>query len=97
MFNHAAFLKIAADSPEQLRGCDVFRVLDECPAEHKQGMAQYIIDQRPDLVDRVARDLGEIVGCPIATVGAAIASIFNMAGLPNTLILNDPGVTVLVS
>jgi hypothetical protein len=37
----------SADSIEQLRGSDVFRVLAE--NEHVDGLAEWIIKQRPDL------------------------------------------------
>ena len=40
----------SADSIEQLRGSDVFRVLAE--NEHVTGLATWITEQRPDLKDK---------------------------------------------
>mgnify|MGYP001161868781 CR=1 FL=1 len=44
-------IKIAADSIQTLRKQDVYRVLDWYP--QLDGLAQWIKDQRPDLVDEV--------------------------------------------
>jgi len=48
-------IKIAADSIEQLRRCDVFRLLDTY-ADDRQDMAEYIRHHRPDLA-------GEVTDC----------------------------------
>lgn len=47
------FIKIAADSIQALRKQDVERVLNEAPAHYKLSLANYIKDNRKDLVDEV--------------------------------------------
>lgn len=54
------YIQIAADSVEQLRKPDVFRVLDECPTKDRRMLADYICDARKDLVDEVADCLDEL-------------------------------------
>lgn len=46
--NMKPFITIAADSIEKLRRIDVFRVLSAAGA-HREGLATYIIENRPDL------------------------------------------------
>ena len=51
-FNPENWIRIAADSVEKLRRCDVFRVLDCRYAEAVQ-VKEFIIANRPDLADEV--------------------------------------------
>lgn len=53
-------IKIAADSIENLRTSDVFRVLDECPAGQRNEAASYISEHRKDLCGEVAECLEEL-------------------------------------
>lgn len=53
-------VKIAADSVEKLRKSDVFRVLDECPAQKRKKLADYISTKRPDLKQEVEESLNDI-------------------------------------
>lgn len=48
----------SADSIKQLRGCDVYRVLDE--NGHVDGLAAWIKAKRPDLVSQVDMALVDI-------------------------------------
>jgi hypothetical protein len=58
-FNPEQAIKIAADSIEQLRRVDVFRVLDEYSNKSKE-LGDYIKSKRPDLVAEVDKILGEL-------------------------------------
>lgn len=52
---------VAADSVERLRACDVFRVLEERPrGVGLDGLAEWIVSRRPDLVDEVQGCLSEL-------------------------------------
>jgi hypothetical protein len=62
MFNVQSAVKVAADDVRSLRRCDVFRVLDWAPAEHRGAVADHIRAERPDLTDEVAEVLAELVG-----------------------------------
>jgi hypothetical protein len=56
-------LPIVADSWEQLRGCDVFRLLDSISYESRESLdnaARIIVGKRPDLLDRVEDAASEI-------------------------------------
>lgn len=59
-WNPAQAVKISADSIEQLRNQDVYRVLDSAPTEHLQGMADYITENRSDLAEEVKDALADI-------------------------------------
>ena len=53
-------ITIAADSVAQLRRCDVFRVLEWCPAEERPALAGWIVGERADLADEVAEVMAEL-------------------------------------
>lgn len=53
-------IKIAADSVQQLRRCDVFRVLEWCPTDERAALAEWIVSERADLGDEVAEVMAEI-------------------------------------
>ena len=55
-------IKIAADSVEQLRKPDVYRVLDAAPADKVAALARYIANKRPDLADEVGDVMSEEIG-----------------------------------
>ena len=46
-------LKLVADSIDRLRQCDVFRMLESLEGDNRQTMAKFIIENRPDVTDRV--------------------------------------------
>lgn len=52
--DYDAFSKIAADSIDRLRGCDVFRLLDTVPSGHIEPLGRWITKHRPDLRHQVA-------------------------------------------
>lgn len=54
------FITIAADSVGQLRRCDVFRVLEWCPAERRAELAGWLVAERPDLAGEVAECLADL-------------------------------------
>jgi hypothetical protein len=56
-FNIPALITIAADSIDELRGCDVYRVISRAPARHRQAVADYINFHRDDMVDKVEEGL----------------------------------------
>ena len=51
---------IASDSVQQLRKCDVFRVLSEAPDDTRQSLARYIAEARPDLTIEAVECLEEM-------------------------------------
>ncbi|MBF6615612.1 MAG: N-6 DNA methylase [Candidimonas sp.] len=58
----AHMVLIAADSIEQLRKPDVYRVLDQADTQQTlQAIASYIADERPDLAGEVSETLSDIV------------------------------------
>jgi len=59
-FDPAQHIKIAADSIERLRRCDVFRVLDSCPEEHRQTVSNFIFDKRRDLQEEVSAVMADL-------------------------------------
>ena len=54
------YIKIAADSVGKLRVQDVYRVLDCCQEGERQGLAAWLVIQRPDLAVEVASSLSDI-------------------------------------
>jgi hypothetical protein len=58
-FNPANAVKVAADDVTSLRRCDVFRVLDWTPAEHRDAVAGFIAAHRPDLAGEVTECLAD--------------------------------------
>ena len=64
-FNPADFLHLAANSPEQLRECDVERVLTSCPEEYRAEMADWLDEVRPDLSTEVEEVFQELSLPPI--------------------------------
>jgi hypothetical protein len=53
-------IKIAADSVQRLRRCDVFRVLEWCPANERAALAEWIVSERADLSNEVAEVMVEL-------------------------------------
>jgi hypothetical protein len=60
MPRYETLIKIAADSLQALRACDVFRVLDEAPARMRAGLADWIAAGRPDLAAECAECLADL-------------------------------------
>ena len=56
-FNIPALITIAADSIDELRRCDVYRVISRAPSQHRQAVADYINFHRDDMADKVAEGL----------------------------------------
>jgi hypothetical protein len=54
-------LKIAADSVQQLRRVDVFRVLDNCSEEEQKPVARFIVSNRPDLAGEISDYWSEVL------------------------------------
>lgn len=59
MFNPTHMIRIAADTVQELRRCDVFRVLDWY-ADMRHDFAEWIVTNRPDLADEVADVMAEL-------------------------------------
>lgn len=60
-----ALLPVVADSWEQLRGCDVFRLLEEISNVAGAQLlvaASYVMEQRPDLSREVLDSIDELIG-----------------------------------
>ena len=86
-FDPANFLKLVADSPERLRKCDVYRLLGDCPHEHRTEMAQFVVDNRPELRHEVSDCWMELSGQPLGIVSRDTAEAFGMIGLPNAIVI----------
>lgn len=56
----AKYITIAADSVEEIRRCDVFRVLEWCPAGERAELAGWITGERPDLAGEVAECMADL-------------------------------------
>ena len=57
------FLKLVADDIEQLRRCDVFRLLStaaDIDAASMRVMAKYVVQHRDDLIDEVCDVIAEL-------------------------------------
>lgn len=61
ILNPAAFSKIVADTPAEIRRCDVYRLLDSCPEGQLDNIVNWLLDNRPDLGDEIRDVLSEIV------------------------------------
>jgi hypothetical protein len=59
-FNPALAIQISADSIAELRRCDVFRVLEWTPAEHRAVVAEYVCANRPEFAAEVVSVLAEL-------------------------------------
>ena len=53
-------LAIAADSPEQLRRCDVYRVVEAAHDARMAGFAEWLEGQRRDLEDAIAEAVADM-------------------------------------
>jgi len=53
-------VKLSADSIEQLRKQDVYRVMDSLPDQHIQSMKSWIDEKRPELSDETAEALADL-------------------------------------
>lgn len=53
-------LAIAADSPEQLRRCDVYRVVEAAQDVGMAGFAEWLGGLRPDLEDAIAEAVADL-------------------------------------
>lgn len=60
-FNAALAIHVSADRVEELRRCDVFRVLEWSAPENRPAVAEYIRGHRPDLAAEVLSVLTELV------------------------------------
>ena len=58
--SYPCFIMIAADSLQALRARDVWRVLGECPSEHRNGLVDWIAAGRPDLAAECAECLADL-------------------------------------
>lgn len=53
-FNPEALSRIVADSPDRIRKCDVFRLIDNCgTAANRAAMVSWLASCRPDLLGEV--------------------------------------------
>lgn len=59
-FDPAFAIQVSADSVEELRRCDVFRVLEWSGAEHRTTVANYIGAHRPDLAAEIGKVMAEL-------------------------------------
>lgn len=55
-----SLIKIAVDSVELLNRTHIFCVLDHCNSDEIQSAADFIAQERPDLLSEVGRCLGQI-------------------------------------
>lgn len=60
-FDVEAFSKTVADAPEQIRRSDVFRLLDTCPREHLDRVADWIKAKRPEFASEVDECLADVL------------------------------------
>ena len=60
MPRYETLIKIAADSLQTLRACDVYRVQSEAPARMRAGLADWIAAGRPDLAAECAECLADL-------------------------------------
>ena len=60
-FPCSAFIKIVADTPAQIRRCDVYRLLNTVPIRHRSTLIDYLAFERPDLGTEVEECLQDIV------------------------------------
>jgi Rad3-related DNA helicase len=65
MFKPERAILISADSIEHLRRCDVFRMLEWSPAEHRAEVADYILANRPEFAAEVGNVLSELAASPV--------------------------------
>lgn len=75
-FNPALAIQVSADSIEELRRCDVFRVLEWSGAEFREVVAEYIRAHRPDLTGEVGEVLAELSGEVVADEPSAPGRLF---------------------
>jgi hypothetical protein len=59
-FNPETYSKIVADSPRQIRRCDVFRLLDSLPENDRNSMCYWLAETRPDLSEEVGECMKDI-------------------------------------
>ena len=52
-FDREAFSQLVADSPDKIRRSDVYRLVSECPAEHRRALTAWLHARRPDLSQKV--------------------------------------------
>lgn len=70
MKNYELDIKIAADSIDKLRRCDVYRVLDEAGPARRRGLAAYIKEHRHELADEVDDSMSDL---PVGVEDVCIA------------------------
>ena len=61
MINPENHLKIAADTIETLRKCDVYRLLNSTRDDDIYIIAEFITENRPEFADEVAECLADIL------------------------------------
>jgi len=59
-FDPANHYKLVADTPEQIRRCDVFRLLDETRTIDRPALLAWLTHERPDLDAKVADCLPDL-------------------------------------
>lgn len=60
MFDPAAYCRIASDTIEHLRRCDVYRLISTCWPANRLQLVEWIKTHRPDLTDEVDSCLAEV-------------------------------------
>ena len=60
-FNPTNFSLLVADSPEQIRKCDVYRLLEAAPIRHLSTLVSWLAWCRDDLTNEVEDCLQDIV------------------------------------
>ena len=76
-FNVEAFIKIAADSIEQLRKPDVYRLIESVPLAHLPALCRFIKENRQDLAEEVDDVLAEQLNANPST------KMSKLCGYPN--------------
>ncbi len=61
MFDYQQHVRLAADSIDRLRQCDVYRLMEWAPAPFRAGLANYLKQNRPDLAAEVDDCLADLV------------------------------------
>lgn len=84
-FDPSQFIKLVADTPQQIRKVDVFRLISECETANRRDLAKYLSQVRPDLNSEVAE-------IRVADLGASKISLraFVRGGLLQSVYLLSP-------
>jgi len=60
MFDPSAFARTIIDSPANLRKCDLYTLIESCPAEHRATLTDWLDEVRPDLSEDVEYTYQEV-------------------------------------